>query len=125
MPDCGGVLVIDDDEAIRTALIEALGDEGIPVSVATNGAEALECLRSARVPPCLILLDIMMPVMDGRQFRSEQARDPALADIPVVLLTADAHVASKVTELATEGGLAKPIRLQRLIDEVQRFCQHG
>ena len=80
---CSGILVVDDDPDIRDSLREVLEDEGYGTSCVANGREALDFLRSGK-RPCVILLDLMMPVMDGWQFLEEQKRDPALAAIPVL-----------------------------------------
>src|SRR5262245_34872901 len=88
------VLIVDDDYDIRATLHEILSDEGYDVASSANGFEALQALRSGTAP-CLILLDLMMPVMDGWQFRAQQLSDPTLASIPVVVLSADAGVAQK------------------------------
>src|SRR5205085_12014163 len=86
---CGRrVLVVEDDHDVREALVEALEASDYHPMAAANGSEALQRLRSGSEPPCVILLDVMMPVMDGREFREEQRRDPALAEIPVVVLSA-------------------------------------
>lgn len=81
------VLVVEDDAAILQALIDAIGAEGYRVETATNGLEALEKLRWG-LRPCLIVLDMQMRLMTGWEFRSEQRKDPALAKIPVVAMTA-------------------------------------
>src|SRR5262245_23155992 len=89
------VLVVDDDEEIRNALTEFLSDEGYGVVSASNGREALASLREG-VHPSVILLDLMMPVMDGWDFRAEQLRDPGLRDIPVVVITATGFSATSI-----------------------------
>jgi CheY-like chemotaxis protein len=119
-PGCR-VLVVDDDGDIRDALKEILEDEGYAVGVAGNGAEALSVLR-AGPRPNLVLLDLMMPVMNGWQFRAEQKRDPVLADIPVVVITADAHVGDKSSQIGAEGFLKKPIQLVDLLRTIERYC---
>ena len=81
------VLVVEDDPAICSALSEALREEGFDVLSAANGLAALDQLR-AGPPPSAIVLDLMMPVMDGWDFRSVQLQDPGLRDIPVVVVTA-------------------------------------
>jgi CheY-like chemotaxis protein len=81
------VLLVEDDAAIAGSLGEALREEGLEVATALNGREALQVLRGG-LRPSVILLDLMMPVMDGWDFRHEQLRDPALRDIPVVVVTA-------------------------------------
>lgn len=110
------VLVVDDDTPIRTTIAEILGDEGYAVREAANGAAALAVLRTESDTPGLILLDLRMPVMDGFDFRARQLEDPALASIPVVVLSADSDVFAKAATLKTKAVLRKPIDLQALID---------
>jgi DNA-binding response OmpR family regulator len=81
------VLIVEDDAAICSSLGEALQEEGFDVDTAENGREALELLGSG-TPPSAIVLDLMMPVMDGWDFRHEQLKNAALKDIPVVVITA-------------------------------------
>jgi CheY-like chemotaxis protein len=115
------VLIVEDDGAIRDALAEILQDEGYRVAGASNGAEAMAYLRHAP-RPCLILLDLMMPVMDGWQFRAVQQRDPGLAPIPTVVLSADGNVAEKARAIDAADYLKKPVQLQTLLSTVERFC---
>lgn len=82
------VLVVDDEDEIRQLVADILEDEGYQVIGARNGLEALTYLQNAADLPCLILLDLMMPVMDGQRFRSEQQHDVRLRDIPVVVFSA-------------------------------------
>lgn len=82
------ILIVDDDEDVRDALRDALQFEGLSVEVAHNGQEAVERLRVQGHAPWLVLLDLTMPVMDGRTFLGVRARDAALASIPVIVLTA-------------------------------------
>jgi len=84
-----GVLVVDDDMDIRECVCEALQEEGYDVVQAANGAEALNCLHAAASEaPSLIILDLMMPVMDGWEFRDQQLLDATLAEIPVIVMPA-------------------------------------
>jgi CheY-like chemotaxis protein len=83
------VLLVDDDAGIRAALTDFLLDEGFVVHTAQNGREALEWLRGNGSQPTVVLLDLMMPVMDGRAFLDVRASDPELARIPVVVVSAD------------------------------------
>jgi CheY-like chemotaxis protein len=83
------LLVVDDDPAIRETLADLLQDEGYVVMTAINGKEALTRLRAGSARPCVILLDLMMPVMSGAEFYAEMRSDPALADIPVVVISAE------------------------------------
>jgi CheY-like chemotaxis protein len=117
---CGGILVVDDDPDIRESLREVLEDEGYSVSCVGNGREALDYLKTAASPrPCVILLDLMMPVMDGWQFRREQKQDPAIADIPLVVITATGKrpVLIDAAEL-----VMKPLDLNRLFEAIERYC---
>lgn len=114
------VLVVDDDRDIRDSLIETLEDHGYHASGASNGVEALAMLRT--IPrPSLILLDLMMPVMDGRGFREEQLKNPAWADIPVVVISAYGNVEAQAQELALSF-VRKPVATRPLIDLVRRYC---
>ena len=119
---CEGVLVVEDDPDILRALVQALEDEGYAVRAAENGRAALAALRApgARLP-CVILLDLMMPVMDGWAFRAEQLRDPLLAEIPVVVLTADGSAAARSAVLEVAGALRKPVELLTLLAAIQPF----
>jgi CheY-like chemotaxis protein len=119
---CAGVLVVEDDADILRAIVQVLEDEGYAVRSAENGQLALAALREAGAPrPCLILLDLMMPVMDGWAFRAEQLRDPALSDIPVIVLTADGAAAEKIRRMNGMGALRKPVELLTLLDAIQPF----
>jgi len=110
------VLIVDDDEALRAVIAEALGDEGLTVSCSANGLEALKVLRSG-LRPDVILLDLMMPVMDGWSFREEQSRDAALAAIPVVVVTAAQWLHKPIDARAI---LRKPFRLDELLGVMRR-----
>ena len=90
------ILVVDDDASIRAAMRELLETEGYDVTEAANGLAALGKLR-AGLRPAVILLDLMMPVMDGWDLRTEQLRDPELAAIPVLIVTAAGFSLESVT----------------------------
>jgi CheY-like chemotaxis protein len=109
------VLVVDDDDAIRDALVEALVDAGYRVAEAPNGRDALDAMRAA--PPCLVLLDLMMPIMTGWDVLQEMQRDVALASIPVCVVSANPHGLPRVACV-----LPKPISLDRLLDVVRSHC---
>ena len=116
------VLVVDDDASIRESLADLLGDEGYRVQTATNGAEALSLLRSSsQLRPCVILLDLMMPIMNGQEFYAEQQRDPTLASIPTVVISADKNVALKAIGFQGEF-LSKPVRLDTVLGVLGRHC---
>jgi CheY-like chemotaxis protein len=115
------VLVVDDDDGIRQALAQALDEEGYHVVTADNGRTALACLARLPAPPAVILLDLMMPVLDGRGFLLERAREPAWANIPVVAITADGRAFSEAATLGAQAILAKPIPLAKLLATLARF----
>lgn len=114
------ILVVEDDRDVRETVIEALEDQGWLAVGVEDGAEALAWL-SQNTAPALILLDLMMPRMNGAQFRSAQLADGGLADIPVVLLSADATLEQKARSLGTAGYLRKPVKLASLLDVAERF----
>jgi CheY-like chemotaxis protein len=120
--DCNLVLVIDDDEGIREVLRDILEAEGYRVATAANGREALTRLRGEGDCPCIILLDLMMPVMDGWAFRGEQTQEPSLAGIPVVVLSAESSPSTQTRTLAATGHLTKPVRLEELLHTVRSLC---
>jgi CheY-like chemotaxis protein len=114
------VLIVDDDGPILDSLGEILEEEGYAVALARNGQEALAYLAANTRPDC-ILLDVMMPVMNGYDFRRAQLRDARLAAIPTLLLTAG-HVDGRVADLRLSGWLRKPINLPLLLASVQQHC---
>ncbi len=120
--DAACVLVVDDDLDICEAIQTVLELDGYRVVTATDGAEALERLHGG-VRPCVIILDLMMPRMNGFQFREQQLRDPVLREIPVVVLSGDGRAETKARALGVEG-LRKPIALDVLLGAVGRSC-HG
>jgi CheY-like chemotaxis protein len=110
------ILVVDDDAEIRESIADLLRDEGYQAATAAHGREALDQLREgARVD--LIVLDLMMPVMDGWQFLDERARDPALKRIPVVLVSATPETLQPPN---TAAFIRKPMRLDDLLGAVAR-----
>lgn len=113
------MLVVDDDEGIRESLVELLADEGHRSVGTSNGHEALQILRS-NGRPCVILLDLMMPVMDGATFRTQQLSDPALSGIPVALITAAGP--QRVATVHADVVLPKPLSIDMLLAVVAHFC---
>jgi len=110
---CARVLVVDDEVDIREPLVELFEGEGYEVFAAANGLEALGEARRNR--PDVILLDWMMPVMNGREFRLEQARDPLLADVPVVAISASS------TDASACASLQKPFHLEEILELVRQL----
>ena len=117
-----GVLIVDDDADLRDTLTDVLEDEGYRVHTAGDGIEALEYLRASD-RPCVILLDWMMPRCDGLEFRKRQRQNADIADIPVVLLTADMRLGEKGADIAAQESLQKPVQLTDLLDVVGRYCR--
>ncbi len=109
----GVVMVVDDDEDLRELVVQVLTDAGFETVAARHGREALARLKAGELTPELILLDLEMPVMSGWEFRREQLRDPALAQVPV-LVTSSAEPGA----LAASGYLAKPYAAADLLRAV-------
>jgi CheY-like chemotaxis protein len=118
----GSILVIEDDPSIMDNLQQILRIEGYQVHVAGNGQEALKVLVDIKAPPQLILLDLMMPVMNGFEFRSEQLKDPRFAPVPVVVMSARVGADKDSAEMKVSGLLTKPFEIERLLSVVAHFC---
>jgi CheY-like chemotaxis protein len=108
------ILVVEDDPIILGAIQMVLKWEGYEVDCAGNGREALDQLRWAKAKPDLILLDVMMPVLDGVQFRRQQKSDPALKDIPVVIVSG-----IDCPWLDASGWLHKPFQPEQLLEAIR------
>jgi CheY-like chemotaxis protein len=115
------VMIVEDDRDTREMLGRFLELEGFDVRTAANGQLALEALQGA-AEPCVILLDLMMPVMNGWQFREHQARDPRFARIPVVVVTA-AGPREDIPDISADGWLSKPVDFDRLLATIGSLCQ--
>lgn len=115
------VLVVDDDPDILEVMKLVLEDHGYAAVTACGGAAGLSCLR-AGVLPQVILLDMMMPDVDGWAFRTAQASDPAYRDIPAVVMTADQRAAEKAQEVGAAAYLSKPVAIDVLVEMVARYC---
>lgn len=115
-------MVVEDDIGIREGLTTVLQDEGHHVIECRNGQEALDGLKGPS-RPCLILLDLMMPVMNGWQFRVNQLKDGEWSKIPVLLMSAGNHLAKYAQDLLVNGYFRKPIQLHELLDVVGRICR--
>ncbi len=117
----GRILLIEDDDALREALREVLVDEGYRVDCAANGQEALEQLDGGAAPD-LIVLDLVMPVMDGWAFRDAQRMSPRLARIPTMVLSASFPPDSpRMRSLQAQAVLSKPVSIDRLLRAMQRL----
>jgi CheY-like chemotaxis protein len=119
--------VVDDDRDVQEVLRVALTNGGYRIACAGNGREALDYLRS-HDETCVILLDMMLPGMDGAEFRRAQLRDRSLAGIPVILMSGAPGVDHRGTELAVRRVVRKPVDLDELRDAVflaTRNCPNG
>jgi CheY-like chemotaxis protein len=114
----GTILVVDDDRGAMEALSDILEYEGYHVQRAQNGLQALEHLQQTRPCPRLIILDLLMPVMDGWEFRMRQKEDPELAEVPVLVVTAIGATAG----IDAVDVLHKPVDIDALLRAVARYC---
>jgi len=115
------ILIVEDNDDLRETVADLLDAEGYTVTTAQHGAEALEYLRHSH-PPHLILLDLMMPVMDGWSFRRQQLQEPHLALIPTVVTTAIGASERRETCLRAHAYLEKPFNPDDLLHVAQRYC---
>jgi len=115
----GSILVVEDDPDLRVTLLELLREEGYPVIGAANGWQALYHLKAVPAP-CLILLDLMMPVMSGWELRSRQQHDPTVPDIPVVVLSCAMNLEQQEGFLNAAAYLEKPFKVEQLLATVRR-----
>jgi two-component system response regulator MprA len=115
------VLAVDDDYDVLFALQDVLEMEGYRVIPARSGQEALELLRKG-LRPAVILLDLMMPEVSGWEFRAQQAADPELARIPVVVVSGQGLSDREVSSLGVDGYLKKPVDLDQLLTAVGRYA---
>ena len=114
------ILVVEDDTSIRELLVELLESEGYAVSSAVNGLEGLKHLQSQGNPD-LILIDLMMPVMDGYSFRTEQLKNTTWAKIPTVVMSAEANAKEKMKNFNITAFLSKPVELETILKTVARY----
>ncbi len=119
-----GILIIDDDIDLRDSLRRALEAEGYEAFCAADGREALNLLRAPESRPCLVLLDIMMPVLNGLDFLELMAEDSDLRAIPVAVMTAHARERRDPAHASRSSGmfLRKPINLDTLLSLAERYC---
>jgi CheY-like chemotaxis protein len=113
------IMVVDDEAESRTFLVRLLQLEGFTVVSFANGADALHYLANS-TPPCLVIFDIRMPITDGTQFRSAMLKDPRLAKIPAVVVTAFERLATG--ELAALRVFRKPLDFGSLLNTVRENC---
>jgi CheY-like chemotaxis protein len=114
------VLIVEDDEDLREMMAQMLTIEGFGTATVSNGREALEYLHTTRKPH-VILLDLMMPVMDGWEFRRQQKADPLIAPVPVIVLSALDQ--RRAAPMEAEAFLNKPLDFDRLLELVRDHCR--
>jgi two-component system, sensor histidine kinase and response regulator len=110
------LLIVDDERDIRESLAEFFAEEGFTVSVAADGAEALEALRTGE-PPRVVILDLVMPVLSGNEVYERMQADPRLTDTPVIVSTSDPARAPSGLLI-----MKKPVNLDRLLLAVRNYC---
>jgi DNA-binding response OmpR family regulator len=117
----GWVLVVEDEAAARDVMCETLDIAGYQAVGATDGSVARQLLEARDAPPCVIVLDLMMPRMNGWQFREWQ-RTTRFASVPVVILSAVRDLANEAKKLLSADYLAKPIAFDALLEKVEKHC---
>jgi CheY-like chemotaxis protein len=118
----GPILLVEDDFVLRTALAELFEAEGYAVDCSANGLEALHRLMSGAVKPSIIVLDLLMPYLSGIEFRAMQRVLPSIADVPVVVITANGRVAVEAEQLEVYKTLYKPINTSSLLETVRELA---
>ena len=113
------IFIVEDDVDTREMLGRFLEREGFVVRTAANGQQALEQLTGG-LQVCVILLDLMMPVMDGWQFRREQSRLESVADVPVIVVSAVAR--DRLAEIDADAVIPKPVDLDELLKQITAHC---
>jgi CheY-like chemotaxis protein len=113
------ILIVEDDPEIRETLKEIIELEGYSALTASDGQKALDLLRGMATRPCLVLLDLMMPVMNGWELLEHRERDLSLASIPVVVISAAGDRAQKASATAH---IKKPVDIDVLLKTVHQFC---
>ncbi len=114
------VLVVDDDPGIRESMSDLLYTKGYSVLQAENGQRALDILKKTPQFPCLIVLDLAMPIMDGRVFLKRRAHDAALRDIPVVVVSGSSQTGAPLPGISSY--FRKPVNVDRLMEVIDQQC---
>lgn len=123
LPAAKRVLLVEDDVDIQEAMLDILTEEGFEVATAGHGQDALSLLQSGAFSPHIILLDLMMPVMDGWTFRERQMADNRLQQIPVVVVSADRGARAKAEAMKVSACLTKPVDLPQLLDTLSALAR--
>jgi CheY-like chemotaxis protein len=121
-PGAPHVLLVEDDPDVREALVDVLEDAGYGITAAVDGEGAIRALREG-VRPSAILLDLMMPGMNGFEFRDEQRADPALADIPVIVITATKWTDRAAAQLGAVTRVPKPAQVEEVLEAIRRVTR--
>jgi two-component system response regulator MprA len=116
------ILVVEDDRDIRETVVDILEDHGFEVTAAGDGQQALNFLDAGTLPDA-ILLDLMMPNMNGFQFREEQLKNATWARIPVAVLTADVEAKEKAQSVKADAFVKKPLKIQPLLDVIEQLLR--
>jgi CheY-like chemotaxis protein len=111
------IVIVDDEPGTAETLRDVFEDEGYAVQTACDGDEGLAVLRRLAVPPCVVILDLLMPNLDGIGMLNAMKQDPALADLPVLITTSDPSKAPSGVLI-----IKKPVNLGVLIDNVRKCC---
>jgi two-component system response regulator MprA len=117
------VLIVEDHADTREALAIVMEIRGLQPIVAASGREALAKLAERTQRPCVVLLDINMPDLDGWEVRERMRDDPELAGVPVVLLTGNYVDVERVRRLGIRGYLRKPIDVHQIVNAVEQYCE--
>lgn len=115
------ILLVEDDKDIQASLLDLLELEGYAARGAFDGKQALDVLHESEELPSLILLDLMMRGMSGKDFREAQVQDPKLAGIPVVIMSADGRPAEHLIKAGVDGYLRKPADVDEILTVVARY----
>jgi len=115
------ILIVEDDPALRESLRQTLEEGGYAARTADTGAAAFDALGAGQ-RPCLILLDLAMPGMDGWTFLQQARRQPAMAGIPIVVLSGRLLGPARDSALPADGYIRKPVRAEELLAQVARYC---
>jgi CheY-like chemotaxis protein len=115
------ILVVDDDDDVREMLCAVLSAEGYEAVGAADGVEALQCMRRDG-PPSLVVVDLMMPRMDGEDLIRTMTQDPSLADIPIAIMSGQPSVHTAARAIAVNARLGKPLELDDVLAVVRRLA---
>ena len=122
-PSSRTILLVEDDFVLRASLAELFASQGYSVECAAHGLEAFHRLNTVSVKPSVIVLDLMMPYMDGLEFRALQKALPSVADIPVVVITANGKSAVEAAQMDVKETFYKPVNTWRLLETVRSLAQ--